>query len=153
MLTWSAINAALHYAGIMGLGAALSVEIILLKGEINKLTLRRLANADLMYGITALLVLITGVLRVVWFDKGADYYLYNWLFLLKVTIFIVVGLWSLIPTLRFIRWRNHANATGALPSAEEIAGMRKIVFAEVHLLAILPFLAAFMARGFGFFGS
>lgn len=149
----AAMVAALHYLGIMGLAASLSVEVLTLKGEITAAAVRRLARTDLIYGLTAALILVTGIARVVWFGKGVDFYLDNWIFHLKVTIFIVVGLWSILPTVRFIQWRTALETTGALPTAEQFNAMRKVVFSELHLLALLPILAAMMARGYGVFGG
>ena len=152
MTLWSALVAGLHYLGVMGLAATLSIEILTLKGMVSESALARLTRVDLFYGLSALLVLVTGVARVIWFGKGAHYYLHNWIFQLKVGIFIVVGLWSILPTLRFIRWRKAFSDNAVLPQEEQFCAMRKVVFSELHLLAILPFLAALMARGFGYFG-
>lgn len=147
-----ALFSALHVIGFMGLVAALSVEAILLKGLPSKEVLERLARTDLLYGLSAVLVLGSGVARVVWYGKGAGFYLQNWVFHLKVGIFLFVALWSIQPTMRFLRWRRACRVDGSLPDAAQLATMRKVVFAEVHLVALLPFLAAFMARGYGFFG-
>lgn len=153
MQTWAAINAGFHYIAIMGLAATLSIEVLTLKGTVTAEALTRLTRVDALYGLSALLVLVTGLLRVLVFGKGVDFYLYNWIFHLKVVIFIAVGLWSVLPTLRFMRWRKAYLQAGVLPTAAEFSAMRKVAFAEVHLLAILPFLAALMARGIGFIGS
>lgn len=152
----TAMNAwfsALHVIGFMGLAAALSVEAILLRGGASREMLERLVRADLLYGLCALLVLGTGLGRVFWYGKGAAFYLQNWVFHLKVGIFLLVGLWSVLPTVRFLRWRSRCRADGSLPDPVQLAAMRRVVFAEVHLVALLPFLAAFMARGYGYFGG
>lgn len=151
----TALNAwlsAFHVIGFMGLAAALSVEAILLKGAASKEMLERLTRADALYGICALLVLGTGIARVIWSGRGADFYLQNWVFHLKVGTFFLVALWSILPTVRFLRWRGVCRRDGSLPEPGQLNAMRKVVFAEVHLVALLPFLAAFMARGYGFFG-
>ncbi len=153
MQGWSALIAGLHYLGIMGLAATLSIEALTLKGAPSAAALARLTRVDALYGLSALLVLMTGVLRVVWFGKGADFYLHNWIFHLKVTVFLVIGLWSILPTVRFIQWRRAFVANAVLPGADQFNAMRKVAFAEVHLLALLPFLAAMMARGMGMIGS
>ena len=38
---------------------------------------------------------------------------------------------------------------GALPPEHEIAGARKLVMLETHLVALIPLAAVFLARGFG----
>lgn len=153
MNVWSAIIASLHYLSIMGIAATLTLEVMTLKGPVSQAAIARLARVDMFYGISAALVLATGLARVFWFGKGADFYLHNVLFHIKLTIFFSVALWSILPTLRFIRWNVAAKTSGALPTAAQFNSMRKVVFSELHLLALLPILAAFMARGFGFSGG
>tara|TARA_R110002073_G_scaffold336589_1_gene536484 strand:+ start:1575 stop:2036 length:462 start_codon:yes stop_codon:yes gene_type:complete len=153
MNVWSAIVASLHYLAIMGMAATLALEVMTLKGAVTQAAITRLARVDMFYGISALLVLATGLARVLWFGKGADFYLHNVLFHIKLTIFLAVALWSILPTVRFIRWNAAAKASGSLPTAAQFNSMRKVVFSELHLLALLPILAAFMARGFGFSGG
>jgi len=153
MAGWDALVAGLHYLGVMGLAATLSIEVLTLKGQPDEAALARLTRVDALYGISAGLVLVTGILRVLWFGKSPDFYLQNWVFHLKVTLFIAVGLWSILPTVRFIRWRKAFLSQGLLPTPAQFAAMRKVVFAEVHLLALLPFLAAMMAHGIGVIGS
>lgn len=149
----NAMFSAFHILGIMGLAATLSIEIILLKGAPSKEILERLARVDLMYGLSAILVVFTGLARALWYGKEAAFYLHNWVFHLKVGIFVAVALWSIQPTMRFMKWRNACRADGSLPDAAGFASTRRVVFAEVHLLALLPFLAALMARGYGFMGG
>lgn len=153
MNVWSAVVASLHYLAIMGIAATLTLEVMTLKGEPSRAALARLARVDMFYGISAVLVLATGLARVFWFGKGADFYLHNMIFHLKVTIFVVVGLWSILPTVRFIQWNLAAKTSGSLPTEAQFNSMRKVVFSELHLLALLPILAAFMARGFGYTGG
>jgi putative membrane protein len=153
MNVWSAIVASLHYLAIMGIAATLTLEVITLKGSVTRAAVARLARVDMLYGISAGLVLATGLARVFWFGKGPDFYLHNVLFHIKLTIFLAVALWSILPTVRFIRWNAAAKASGVLPTEAQFNSMRKVVFSELHLLALLPILAAFMARGFGFSGG
>lgn len=152
MNTWAALIAGLHYLAIMGIAATLSIEVMTLKGSVTKDAVLRLARVDMFYGISALLVLLTGIARVIWFGKGVDFYMHNWVFHLKVTIFVAVGLWSILPTVRFLQWRKSVMTSGALPTGVQFNAMRKVVFSELHLLALLPFLAALMARGIGVIG-
>jgi len=52
---------------------------------------------------------------------------------------------SVPPTLRYLRWQR----TEILPNDSEIQSVRRILWIEVVLFALLPIFAAAMARGFG----
>ncbi|MDH0897068.1 MULTISPECIES: DUF2214 family protein [unclassified Pseudomonas] len=147
-----AIAASLHYLSIFVLFALLTCEHILFRADLDHATARRLLRIDLAYGVTAGLVLATGLARVVWFGKGVDYYLHNWVFHAKVTLFILVGLLSILPTLTFFNWRNDLLA-GKAPTITPAQARRTIwvIRLELLLLVCLPFLASLMARGVGYF--
>lgn len=62
---------------------------------------------------------------------------------------MVVALISIMPTLRFMRWRKALRATGALPSPQEARRARKLVMLQAHIIALIPLAAVFLARGLG----
>ena len=147
-----AIAASLHYLSIFVLFALLTCEHILFRPDLNHATAQRLLRIDMAYGVTAGLVLVTGAARVIWFGKGLDYYLHNWVFHAKVGLFILVGLLSILPTLTFFNWRNELLA-GQAPTISPAQARRTIMVIRLELLLLvcLPFLASLMARGVGFF--
>ncbi|WP_043307091.1 DUF2214 family protein [Pseudomonas sp. ML96] len=149
-----AIAASLHYLSIFVLFALLTCEHMLFRSDIDHATARRLLRIDMAYGMAAGLVLVTGAVRVVWYGKGLDYYLHNWIFHAKVSLFILVGLLSILPTLTFFNWRNELLA-GKAPSISPAQARRTIMVIRLELLILvcLPFLASLMARGTGFFLS
>jgi putative membrane protein len=102
---------------------------------------------DLWYGILAGLIVIVGFSRAVFAAKGWTYYQHNAFFWAKIATFVVVGLLSVPPTLRFIGWRR----AGVDPSDSAVAGVRRYLWGEVALFALLPVFAAAMARGYGEF--
>jgi putative membrane protein len=53
------------------------------------------------------------------------------------------------PTLRFLAWRRELRATGALPAADEVRAVRRMVMVQAHIIPIIPLFAVFLARGFG----
>jgi putative membrane protein len=91
---------------------------------------------------------VVGLLRVFYFEKGADYYFHSHAFLTKFSVFIIVGLLSIIPTVEFLSWRGALKA-GEVPAVS--AKKRRVITAVIHgeLLAIVIILlcAAIMARG------
>jgi len=65
--------------------------------------------------------------------------------------FAIVGLLSIIPTIRFISWNRQAAASpGFQVSAAELASVRSYVRAEAFIFLLIPVFAAAMARGYGY---
>ena len=141
------ILASLHHLLVFGLIAMLVAESVLLRGTIDRSTLQRLAGIDMGYGLCALALIAAGVCRVIFGIKGSDFYLHNPWFHAKMGAFVLVGLLSILPTVRFLRWRKAlAGNPIFLPDAAETARMRAIVRFELILLAAILVLAAAMAR-------
>src|SRR4051812_42448798 len=93
-----AVFAYLHFAAIFVLIWFLAKEWTLLKAGVDKLDPRRLALADLGFGLAAGAVLATGVLRLVFGAKPWAFYAHNPVFHTKLTLFVVVGVISIWPT-------------------------------------------------------
>ncbi|MDT0139306.1 DUF2214 family protein [Acidovorax sp. PRC11] len=149
-MTTEALLAYAHFLAILTMAVFLASEAALCRKEwLNAAVVERLARVDLVYGLSALAVLATGLARVIWGMKGSAWYWTQPLLHAKITLFVVIGLMSIVPTLRFLRWRKTLRATGALPDEAAIRGTRRIVMVEAHLLALIPLLAVFLARGVG----
>ena len=149
-MTLEAILAYLHLLAILTMVVFVSSEAALCRVQwLNAAVVERLAKLDRVYGIAAILVLATGVARTVWGVKGTSWYWTNPLLHIKLTLFIVIGVVSIFPTLTYIRWRKTVRASGALPAEAEIRKTRKLVMVQAHLLAVIPLVAVFLARGFG----
>jgi putative membrane protein len=148
-----AIAAYLHYLSIFLLFALLTLEHQLFKRPLDLPRARSLIRVDIAYGLSAGLVLATGIARLVWYGKGPAYYLHNSLFHAKFGLFILIALLSILPTLVFLNWRNDLRA-GQVPQLSARLGTLVImcIRLELLLLLILPLLAALLARGFGVIG-
>jgi putative membrane protein len=138
-----------HFASVIALGALLCCELLLLWSEVGAREGQRLALIDLGYLVAAVLVLVSGLLRLNGFGKSAAFYLHNPVFWIKLALFVAIGLISIPPTMRFLRWRRAALSTGISPPAEEVAFARRYVVAELVLLAFIPLAAVLAARGIG----
>src|SRR3546814_6213195 len=78
---------------------------------------------------------------------GEDFYLHNPWVHAKVGAFVLVGLVSIWPTVRFLRWRKALKADPAfLPAPAEVGSLQRIVRFELALVAVIFVLAAAMAR-------
>ena len=149
-MTLEAILAYLHLLAILTMVVFISSEAALCRVQwLNAAVVERLAKIDRVYGIAALAVIATGVARTVWGIKGTAWYWTNPLLHAKLTLVVVIAVVSIFPTLTFMRWRKALRNNGALPGETEIRKTRKLVMVQAHLLAIIPLVAVFLARGFG----
>jgi putative membrane protein len=140
-----------HHLAVFGLFAMVMVEWIGLRPGLSAADLRRLGRVDAAYGALAGLVLIAGFARIYFGAKGADFYLDNPVFQLKLGLFLAMGLTSIVPTVRLLRWRKALAAdANALPTTAQINSTRKLIGLQLLLWLGIPLAAALMARGVGY---
>lgn len=150
MLWLDAIFAYLHFTAVFVLFAFLSIELVLLKGELTAPAIRQLGRMDIWYFGSAIVVLATGVTRLMFGAKGPEFYLTAWPIYVKIALFLLVAVLSVNPTLRFIHWRRELDHDAAWRvSAAEQRRMRRRVLLEVHIAALIPLVAVIMSRGLG----
>jgi putative membrane protein len=147
----SALMAFLHHAAAFTLVAALAVEVALFKPPLSLLQARRLLRTDIVFGAAAAAVLIAGLLRVAYFEKGAAYYWHDAFFLVKFGAFLVAALISTYPTVTFLSWRSSLQS-GTVPqiAAARTQRVRLCLMLELTAIVVILLCAAFMARGFGY---
>nr|MBF0681193.1 DUF2214 family protein [Pseudomonas sp.] len=145
-----AVAAYLHFLAIMLLFALLVLEHQLFRLPLTLERARSLFRIDLLFGVMAGVVLVTGAARALRYGKGLDYYMHNSLFHAKIGLFVLVALLSIYPTITFIGWRR-ALKSGELPTVGPQTGrwVTLVIRVELLLLLSVPLLAALMARGFG----
>ncbi len=149
-MTLEALLAYTHILAILAMVVFLASEAALCRVQwLNAAVVERLAKIDTVYGIAAAAVLLTGIARTWWGLKGTAWYWTNPLLHVKVTLFVVIGLLSIKPTLTFLRWRRELRATGALPDEAQIVKTRRLVMVQAHIVPLIPLAAVFLARGFG----
>ena len=144
------VLAALHHLLIFALAGVIAFEIGVVKQGLAAADIRRLGKVDLWYGILAALIIIVGFSRAVFAAKGWAYYSVNHFFWAKIGAFAIVGLLSIWPTVAFIRWRGALKNDAAFaPGPRQIVTVRRFLWAEVFVFALIPVFAAAMARGYG----
>jgi putative membrane protein len=145
-----AILAYLHFASIFMLFGFMVTEAMMLRGALDAPAVRLLGRIDIWYFGAAIAVLFTGMLRLVYGAKGPDFYLSSWPIYVKIGLFIVVGILSVGPTMRYIRWRRMFERDGAwrVPD-EERKRVRRTLMIELHVAALIPLFAVIMSRGLG----
>jgi putative membrane protein len=143
--------AALHHLAAFTVVAMLAVEVATFKPPFSVLQARRLQRVDLIFGASATLLLIVGLMRVMWFEKGPAYYWHDIYFLIKFGAFIAAALISIYPTLLILSWTRALKA-GEAPVMTEARTRRVRMCLMLELTAIVIILpcAALMARGFGY---
>src|SRR5215831_14781394 len=144
----STLFAFFHHVAAFALVSALAIEFILIGQEFSLATARRLVITDAVLGGSAAILLVVGLLRVFFFEKGADYYFHSHAFMTKFSVFIAVALLSIVPTLEFLSWRKELRA-GRLPAPkpDKLRFIRKIIHGELAAIIIILLCAAIMARG------
>lgn len=137
--------AVVHHLVVFSLLAIVVAELALVRRCMDAATLATVARIDLGYGALAAVALAAGVVRAVYAAKGWYFYSHNGFFWAKIALFVVIGLLSVPPTLKFIQWRKLQH----MPQDAQVDAVRKYLWAELALFALLPVCAAAMARGYG----
>jgi putative membrane protein len=146
----SAFFAFLHFVAVFGVVATVFLEWQTMRPAPTHAEALRIQRCDRWYGMFAMLLVAVGLLRVYFFEKGSAYYYANPFFNLKLTLFVLVGLISIYPTMRFIKWRGQMQQ-GAAPvvPATEYRRIMMSLRAELLLLLAAALCASLMARGVG----
>lgn len=149
----SALFAFLHHIAAFALVAAIALEFILINDELTIERTRRLLRIDMLYGAAAGSLLVIGLIRVMWLEKGAAFYFHNAAFIAKLVLFLLVGLLSIYPTREFLGWRK-ALQRGQRPFVEptKLRRIRTVLHIELAGVVLIILCAALMARGIGFLG-
>ncbi|MBV4522954.1 DUF2214 family protein [Pseudomonas sp. SWRI74] len=111
---------------------------------------RSVLIADNLWGISALILLVTGGMRAFGgFEKGTDYYLQQPLFHLKMTLFVLILLLEVAPMVTLIKWRI-ALARGTAIDTGRAKLFARISHVEGLLMLLMVIAATGMARGVTF---
>lgn len=140
----------IHFISIFAIVGSLVSEHMLLKKTLTRAEIGKLSRIDAVYGIAALTLLTVGL--TLWlggYSKPSVYYTKNWIFHTKITLFALVGILSIYPTVFFIKNRK-GDPTEVITIPKPVFWMLRL---ELLLVFIIPLLAGLMARGIGFFGN
>jgi putative membrane protein len=142
--------ACLHHLVVFALVAIPAVELALMRGQVGALRVRHLARLDATYGVLAGLILAIGFARVFHGAKGSAFFLHNPVFWAKLACFGALGLVSIVPTVRVLRWKKAVTRdAGFVVGQDDLASTRRWLQVELALFVPIPLLAAAMARGVG----
>lgn len=135
-----------HHLIIFALFGVLVAELVML-GKVANLDVVLLSRIDAWYGGLAGAIVIVGFSRAIFAAKGWAYYSHNAFFWAKIGTFVLIALLTIPPTITYFKWRR----AGVQPETADVAGVKRLLYAEVVLFAFLPIFAALMARGYGEF--
>ena len=144
----STLFAFFHHVAAFTLVSAVAIEFVLIRQALTIDTARRLQVTDAVLAAAAGILLVVGLLRVFYFEKGPDYYFSSHAFMTKFAVFLVLAGLSAIPTLEFRAWRKAMRA-GQSPtvSAKKLRIVRSVIHGELIGIVIILLCAAIMARG------
>ena len=146
----SALFAFLHFVAVFGVFATVFLEWQTMSRAPSLAEARRMQRCDRWYGLFAMALLVVGFLRVYYFEKGSTFYFRNPVFDAKLVLFALVGIVSIYPTIRFIRWGAQTRRGEAPTIAlQEYLWIMMALRAELVLLLGAAFCASLMARGIG----
>lgn len=144
-MTQDAWLAIAHHLAVFALLAIIATEWGLVRPGLDASARQRLARVDRVYGILAGAVLLIGLARLEFGAKGWGFYTDNPFFWAKLASFAAVGLLSIGPTRRYLRWAKHDDA----PEESDIMAARRGLQLQLAVFPLIPICAALMARGIG----
>jgi putative membrane protein len=147
LIRW--LFAAVHLLGFgIGLGSAWARGLAL-RAELSPAGLRRVFYADNWWGISALLLIGTGLVRAFGgLEKGSAYYLHNHLFLTKMALLGLILILEIAPMLTLIRWRMQVRR-GEQPDTRSAGRFAATSSLQAVLLMLMVLAATGMVRGWG----
>ena len=146
----SAAVAYVHYLSFMLCFGALVLERRLIRPDPDRRDATLMVITDVVYGVAALGLLLSGIARVLHFGQGSAFYTENPLFWWKVGLYLGVGGLSLYPTVTYILWALPLRR-GETPQVSEALAQRLRWILNIELVgfAAIPLMASLMARGVG----
>jgi putative membrane protein len=147
-LRW--ILATLHLLGMAMSVASILARARAFRGTLDTAGLRRVFAADNMWGVSFLVMLSTGLWRVLGgVEKGADYYLSQPTFHAKMGLLVLILILELRPMITLIRWRV-AMGRGQSVDTSRASAFARLSTIQGVLVLLMVFAATALARGIGF---
>jgi len=133
-----------HFISILVLFSSLVMQHLLIKPQMSIDEVKRFVTIDAVAGLSAGCVLVAGL--TLWFlvGKPAEFYSNNWVFHLKVSLFVTIAILSVFPTRFFAAAKKSDKNIISIPKK-----ILTIVSVILLTLVVMPLLAVFMAKGVG----
>lgn len=135
---------------LVGLGIALGsvwARARALRAPLDAAGLQRVFYADNWWGISAIVLIGTGLVRVMaGLEKGMDYYLRTHVFWGKMVLLLGIFALEIAPMVTLVRWRMQVGR-GQMPDTSRAGRFARISYAQALLLVMMVLAATAMARG------
>lgn len=147
----NSLIAFLHFAAAFMVMGTLLFERITFSRNPTFREAKLLQKVDQFYGMSSVLVIVFGLLRVYFFEKGSSFYFSSPFFWVKMGLFAMVGLLSIYPTMRMIKWKAWIEK-GEVPqmSDQEFLKIKRLMNWELIFLTLAIFSASLMAKGIAY---
>ena len=146
-----ALLAFFHLFGVLLVPSVLVRGFALRRAHESERAVAWLLRADNVWGISALVLLPTGLYRLFGPGKGLEYYLHNPFFHAKLTLFTLIFLLEIWPMVQLIRHRIANRGAPKLLDAASAQRFARMSMVQAALLVGMLFCAVMMARGVGQF--
>lgn len=148
MLVRDALLAYAHFISIFFLASMLVGELLVWRRTLPADFFVRLQWIDRLYGISAGVVIVTGLLRLWLGPKGAAFYVHNPVFMTKIGLFVIVALLSIAPTVAIVKLASRRGPDGSVAiDIAQFGRIRALLWAQVGIFVFIPLCATFMSRG------
>jgi putative membrane protein len=138
----------LHFISVFAIVGAIVAEQFMISKTMLRSEIKRISIVDGIYGLGAVTVLIAGVALWFWVGKPAAFYTKNWIFHTKLTLFILLGILSIFPTIFFMRNRKGDEPGKIIEVPLYIIVLLRL---ELVIIIVMPLLATLMSIGIGGF--
>lgn len=133
-----------HFLSIIVLASALVGEHLLLSKKMPVKVFKKVIVLDAIYGVSAVTALVSGLFLWLSFGKPAEFYSSNYIFHIKLTLYVAIALLSIFPTVYFLRNLKTKEHDIILPQY-----LISIIRLELLLFLPLPLLGVLIAKGIG----
>lgn len=132
----------IHFIGIMSLSSILVMQHLIYSTEVTQKELKKIVFMDIIYWISIGLTLIAGLVLLFGVGKDVSFYMSNKDFHIKLTLFLVVILLSVYPTLFYRRKSKTGETTIKMPKV-----IIMLIRTKLLLVFIIPFFGVLIAQG------
>lgn len=137
-----------HYLAVFAIVGAIFSEQFLVSRTMSRSEIKRIARIDAIYGIGAILALIAGITLWIWVGKPASFYSRNWIFHSKLTLFLVMAIASVFPTVFYLKHKKGNDLETQIDVPFYVILLLRL---EMLIILLIPLLASFATVGIGTF--
>lgn len=134
-----------HFLSVFIMFAVLTVQYLSLKDRVEFTALKRAAVLNTVYVISAVVAALCGLGLWRWVGKPPGFYVGNWVFHSKTSLFVLTAILSIGPSVYIFKNRRSQQARVLIPNH-----IRLLIQAQLIALSLIPLLAVLMANGIGY---